>query len=187
MQDEKIIDLYWARSQQAITETGAKYGRYCRTVAWNILYSDLDAEECVNDTWLHAWNAMPPERPRILKAFLGKITRNLALNRYEKEHAAKRGGGETELCLDELDGILSGSGDDAAAAVDRMALTAALDRFLGDLKKEERQIFLQRYWYMCPVREIAERFGYSESKTKMLLLRLRGKLRVQLEKEGFVL
>ena len=183
MQDEKIISLYWERSQEAIAATSEKYGRYCHTVAWNILYDEQDSEECVNDTWLRAWNAMPPQRPTFLKAFLGKITRNLALNRYEAHRAARRGSGETALCLDELEGIVSGK-EDTEEAVDRMALGAALNRFLEGLRPEERRIFLQRYWYMCPVREIAERAGCGESRIKMQLLRLRARLKEELEKEG---
>ena len=107
MDDHKIIDLYWARSQQAIAESDRKYGTYCRTIARNILPRLEDAEECVNDTWLRAWNAMPPQRPSVLQAFFGKLTRNLSLDRWRREHAAKRGGSQIELALDELEDCLA--------------------------------------------------------------------------------
>ena len=197
MQDEQIIDLYWKRSEEAIRETEIKYGKYCGTIAWNILYSAEDAEECVNDTWMNAWNAMPPHRPGFLKAFLGKITRNLALNLYEKKHAEKRGGGETALALDELaecvGGVPGGKGtagisgsvwDSEGSTEEGMVLTACLNRFLQGMKAEDRKIFVQRYWYMYSVKEIAGNLGLGESKVKMTLLRQREKLKKVLEEEG---
>ncbi len=182
MQDEQIIDLYWKRSEEAIRETSVKYGRYCSTIAWNILYSQEDSEECVNDTWLNAWNAMPPQRPGFLKAFLGKITRNLALNRYEMRHAEKRGGGETPLVLDELAECV-GDGS-AGSPEDALVLTACLNRFLSGMKPEDRKIFVQRYWYVRSVKEIAADLQLGESKVKMTLLRQREKLKKALEEEG---
>ena len=197
MQDEQIVDLYWKRSEEAIRETDKKYGKYCGTIAWNILYSAEDAEECVNDTWMNAWNAMPPHRPGFLKAFLGKITRNLALNLYEKKHAEKRGGGETALALDELaecvGGVPGGNGtagvsgsvwDSEGSPEEGMVLTACLNRFLQSMKAEDRKIFVQRYWYMYSVKEIAGNLGLGESKVKMTLLRQREKLKKVLEEEG---
>ena len=183
MQDEAIIRLYWERSQDAITQTDQKYGKYCHTIAWNILYSKEDSEECVNDTWLKAWDSMPPHKPQILKAFLGKITRNLALNRYEKAHAKKRGSDQTAVCLEELAECIPQTRY-ADQVEDSMVLTECLNRFLGTLKAEERKLFVRRYWYMSPVKEIAQEYGISESKVKMSLLRTREKLKAVLEKEG---
>ena len=102
MEDAEIIELYFRRSEEAIAESDRKYGAYCSSIAWRILKSREDSEECVSDTWLRAWGAMPPARPRFLRAFFGKITRNLSLGRYERDHAAKRGGGEVSIALDEL-------------------------------------------------------------------------------------
>ena len=178
MQDEQIIDLYWKRSEEAIRETDKKYGKYCGTIAWNILYSAEDAEECVNDTWMNAWNAMPPHRPGFLKAFLGKITRNLALNLYEKKHAEKRGGGKGTA------GISGSVWDSEGSTEEGMVLTACLNRFLQAMKAEDRKIFVQRYWYMYSVKEIAGNLGLGESKVKMTLLRQREKLKKVLEEEG---
>ena len=183
MQDDRIIQLYWERSQDAIRETDQKYGKYCHTIAWNILYSKEDSEECVNDTWLKAWDAIPPSRPQLLKAFLGTITRNLALNRYEKAHAKRRGQCETTVCLDELSECVAGD-HPQDQLLDRMVITECLNRFLDSLKPEERKLFVRRYWYMSTVKEIAEMYGISESKVKMSLLRTRGKLRETLVKEG---
>lgn len=186
MQDEAIIRLYWERSQEAVTQTDLKYGKYCHTIAWNILYNREDSEECVNDTWLKAWESIPPHKPQILKAFLGKITRNLALNRYEKAHAQKRGDGQTAVCLEELAECIPHTWH-ADQVEDSMVLTKCLNRFLGTLKPEERKLFVRRYWYMSPVKEIAQDYGLGESKVKMSLLRTREKLKTALEKEGIVI
>ena len=183
MEDEAIVNLYWDRAQDAITQTDIKYGKYCHTIAWNILYNREDSEECVNDTWLRAWNSMPTHRPQLLRAFLGKITRNLALNRYEHQHTQKQGGGQTALCLEELSECISDK-NRTEQVVDEMALTDCINRFLGKLKPEERKIFVRRYWCMSPVATIAQDYHLSESKVKMSLLRTREKLRTALEREG---
>lgn len=186
MEDEKIIDLYFMRSEEAITQTDVKYGRYCHTIAFNILYSREDSEECVNDTWLHAWNAMPPQRPGILSAFLGKITRNLALNMYEKYNAKKRGSGETAAALEELEECVP-SGNTVEQEIENMALSRTFDRFLAALPERTRKIFVRRYWYVSPVKEIADDLGMTESNVKMTLLRTRKQFRTFLESEGIVL
>lgn len=186
MEDQQIIALYWARSEQAIRASEQKYGPYCRRIAHNILRSREDSEECVNDTWLHAWDAMPPQRPDRLSAFLGRITRNLALNRYTQRNAAKRGGGTVELALEELMECVP-AGDDPAQIIDQLALEQLLNRFLATLSPEARAIFLRRYWYLCPVKEIARTGHISQSKVKMTLLRCRQKLRTMLEEEGVTL
>ena len=183
--DQKIIDLYFARSEDAIAETDRQYGRYCRAVADSILRCHEDTEECVNDTYLQTWNSIPPTRPFSLKAYLGKITRNLAIHRWEKASADKRGGGEIPLVLSELSECLS----DGASAEDGLSesiLTDALNSFLGSLSKEQRIIFLRRYWYNASISEIASDRGITEGKVKTVLRRLRIKLRTVLEKEGIL-
>ncbi len=186
MDDRQIIALYNERSEAALSETAKKYGRYCRTIAYNILYNEEDSEECVNDTWLKAWESIPPRCPECLAAFLGKITRNLALNLYKHKNREKRGGGQTILVLEELAECVPGT-DSTEAAVDGALLTEVLNGFLEELPAEKRKIFMRRYWYLSSVKEIAEEYGLSESKVKMTLLRLRSKLKQTLEKEGIVL
>lgn len=186
MEDHQIIELFWQRSESAVTETARKYGRYCHTIAYNILHSREDSEECVNDTYLNAWRAIPPQRPERLSTFLGKITRNLSLKRWEQYHAGKRGAGQTALALDELAECVSAS-DNVEQAIDDLALAEVLDRFLASLPPERRKIFMRRYWYLNPIKEIAAEYGLSQSKVKMSLLRSREALRKCLEKEGIAL
>ncbi|MBE6949821.1 MAG: sigma-70 family RNA polymerase sigma factor [Ruminococcaceae bacterium] len=174
MEDGKIIELYFDRSESAIAETERKYGRYCRAIAGRILSNDADAEECVSDTWLRAWNAMPPNRPERLGAYLGRITRNLALDRLRADKGAVQ---------EELGECLS-AGDPTAAMVDRVVLTEALNRFLAGLPAKRRKLFLRRYWYFSTVEELARDFGMSQSNVKMTLLRLRRELKEQLNQEG---
>ena len=183
MEEKEIIDLYWARSETAIRETDKKYGKFCHSIAYNILFDHADSEECVNDTYLHTWNAIPPRRPNKLSAFLGRITRNLALNRYDREKAQKRGGGQLELAVEELADCLPDPNTVERQMEDK-ELAEALNRFLDGLPGEARKIFLRRYWQLCTVKEIAVLYGISESKVKMSLMRTRGKLRLFLEKEG---
>lgn len=183
MEDSRIIDLYWDRDETAIRHTAEKYGRYCRKIASNILCSKEDCEECVNDTYLRAWNAMPTERPDILSAFLGAITRNLSLDRYRKNHRKKRGEGEVSLIFDELQGCVGTDGPEQH--LDTMALSDCINGFLAEIEKESRMIFVRRYWYMDSTREIAEHFCISESKVKSALFRARKKLYVYLQREGF--
>ncbi len=183
MEDSKIVELYWQRAEQAISETILKYARYLRSIAFRILHNDADSEECVNDTYAHAWNAMPPHRPQKLGPFLGKITRNLALNMYEHMTAEKRGAGEVPAALDELSEVIGK--ESVRQEVDAVLLSDAINTFLGGLNAETRKIFVRRYWYMSSVKEIADAYGISESKTKMTLLRTREKLREYLQEEGF--
>lgn len=184
MDDAAIIELYWRRSEQAIAETQSKYGAYCHQIAYNILADREDSEECVSDTYLRVWNAIPPHRPDILSAFLGKITRRLSLNKIREKRSLKHGGGELPLALDELSECIPGG--DMQSQLDKRELERAINAFHAQLKPEERDIFVLRYWYVVPVAKIAEKFGYSESKVKSLLHRLRGRLRSNLEKEGLV-
>lgn len=184
MQDTEIIELYWARSERAIPATSERYGSYCTVIAWNILRSREDAEECVNDTWLNAWNAMPPHRPSVLSAFLGKLTRNLAIDRYQRNTAEKRGGGEVPAILDELSECVSGS-EDVEGSVERQEVLAAINAFLRQLPERNRQLFLCRYWYSDSVANIAERFGMKENAVSKSLGRTRAALREHLKKGGF--
>ncbi len=186
MDDTKIIDLYWTRSESAISETAKKYGSYCRSIAFRILRNDQDSEECVNDTWLGAWNTMPPKRPAVLSTFLGRITRNLSLNRWKQYRAGKRGSGEMAVALEELQECVPDPGG-VEAALDDMALADALSRFLFSLPQQSQKIFIQRYWYLCSIREIADNCGAGASKVKMSLLRSRQSLQKFLQKEGIAL
>ncbi len=183
MEDNQIVELYWARSEKAISETADKYGRYCYSIAYNILHSIEDSEECVNDTYLNAWNAMPDQRPSKLRAFLGRITRNLSLKRWEKYTAEKRGAGQVSLALDELRECIP-STERTDQIVDDIVLADLLNRFLASMPAEKRRIFMRRYWYFSPIAEIATDFSVSESKVKMSLLRSRNELKLLLEKEG---
>jgi len=182
-EDETIIDLYFAREERAIAETGKKYGGYCRSIAFNILHSHEDTEECVSDTWLHTWNAIPPTRPGCLRAFLGRITRNLSFTRWEAARAQKRGGGQTELLLSELSDCLPG-GERPEARLDAQAVTLTIEVFLQSQTRENRQLFLRRYYYGDSVRRLSGLFGLTENTVKSRLFRLRAGLRDALLKEG---
>lgn len=186
MDDNKIIDLYWKRSEAAIIETDKKYGRYCNTIACNILHNPEDAEECVNDTYFKVWRLIPTLRPQKFSAFIGRITRNLSLNKYEYYNAQKRGQGKTQAVFDELQGCIASVGN-VEDAVEDMFLTEKLNCFLEGLPKEKRRIFMRRYWYFSGVKEIASDYQMSESKVKMILLRTRNALKEYLEQEGIVL
>ncbi|MBO5286568.1 MAG: sigma-70 family RNA polymerase sigma factor [Clostridia bacterium] len=181
MEDKGIIDLFWQRSEKAIEETGKKYQKYCHCIAYNILSSDEDAEECVNDTYLRAWDSIPPQRPDKLSAFLGRITRNLALDRYDARHAQKRSNG-IDLAFDELEECLPDHKGEHFT--DELALKKAINDFLHSLPQPKRVIFMQRYWYMCAVKDIAKNLKMSENNVKITLMRLREKLKKYLEKEG---
>ena len=183
MDDKQIVDLYWARSESAIEETERKFGSYCRTISYNILANTADAEECVNDTWLKAWNSMPTHRPSILAPYLGKLTRWLSLTRLRENNSLRRGGGELPLVLDELAETLD-SGADIERELELRELNLALRRMVEGLSKDERDVFLCRYWYLASIREIAEKTGFSESKVKTMLHRSRNKLLRQLTEEG---
>jgi RNA polymerase sigma-70 factor (ECF subfamily) len=185
MDDQQIVDLYWQRDEKAIDQTQKKYGKYCHTIAYAILHSHEDAEECVNDTYLRAWGAIPPAKPGRLSTFLGKITRNLSLDRYEKNTAQKRSG-PVELVLDELSECIPDA-DSTLDPIDMIALGDAINAFLEGLPQKTRQIFLRRYWYMSPVRDIARDTVMSEGAVKVSLLRTRESFKAYLEKEGIVL
>ena len=186
MKDTQILDLYWARDEQAITETQRSYGSYCYSIAFRILYDREDADECVNDTWLRAWNAIPPERPRRLALFLGTITRNLSLDRWKGKHAMKRGNGSIMLALDELAECVPDS-HSMEDAVETAELERLLDQFLHTLPERECSIFLRRYWYVEEYSSIAKRYGMNLNTVKTTLFRTRARLKSFLEKEGIVI
>lgn len=186
MEDTQIIDLYYARDEQAITETDGKYGGFCRTLAMNILSQRQDAEECVNDTWLHAWNAMPPERPLRLKSWLGRVVRNLSLDRWRHQHAAKRFAG-MEVLLSELEDCVPERGADPARAAEAAELSACINRWLRALPETERRLFLLRYWYGYAPRELAQRYGVGAAQITKRLFALRQRLKLRLEQEGVYL
>ena len=183
MEDHKIIDLYWARSQQAIVESDQKYGPYCRAIALGILSMREDAEECVNDTWLRAWNAMPPQRPSVLSAFFGKLTRNLSLDRWRRERAAKRGGGQVEVALQELEECVPDRRrpDEALEAAETARLISAFLRRQGEL---DRKLFVRRYFYLESLADLGARFGLTQGQVKSRLHRVRQRLKNELEREG---
>ena len=185
MEDQKIIDLYFARSETAISETDAKYGKYCYSIAYNILTNNEDAEESVSDTYLAAWKAMPPKRPSILATFLGKITRHLSIDRWRSRNRYKRGGGELILALEELEDCVADCRT-VEQAFERKRLALVLNRFLESLSETERRVFLCRYWYMDSISAIGGYCGFSDSKVTSMLHRTRKKLRAVLEKEGYL-
>ena len=182
MEDRHIVELYLQRNERAIAETHAKYGRYCHYIAYNILSSNEDAEEIVNDTYLKVWNRIPPDRPDPLKPYVGMISRQLALNAYEEQHTQKRG--QITLVLDELAECLPGD-DENWDVVSGVALHDSLNTFLRGLSQKTRNIFIRRYWYTSSIAEIAEEYSMKESAVAMLLLRTRNKLKTHLQKEGF--
>lgn len=183
MEDSAIIDLYWRRSEDAIRETAAKYGAYCRSIARGLLEDPRDEEECVNDTWIKAWNAMPDGRPNRLRLFLGKITRRLACDALRTRNAQKRGGGAYVEALEEL-GECVPSVPGADKVVEDRELEAILDRFLHTLPERDCNVFLRRYWYGETLEEAARRYGMKLNTVKTSLYRSREKLRIYLEKEG---
>lgn len=184
MEDSAIVQLYFDRNENAILETDKKYGPYCYTIAHNILANKEDAEESVSDTYLAAWNAMPPRRPSILSTFLGKITRRLSIDRWRIRTAYKRGGGELPLALDELSECVSG-GETPEQTLMRRQLALRFNQFLQGLPETERSVFLCRYWYVDSIAQIAAQFGFTESKVTSMLHRTRAKLRTMLQKEGW--
>ncbi len=185
MEDREIVELYWARSETAIAETNAKYGRYCHYIAYQIVNSDADAEEIVNDTYLKAWQSIPPKRPTSLKSYVGMICRRLAYNVWTAGHAQKRTG--------ELPGVLSElaecipDGDSGTDLGESLALRDALNTFVRTLAPRTQQVFVQRYWYAMPITEIAAACDMRENNVRVLLFQTRKKLKYFLEKEGFPL
>ena len=183
MEDREIIELYWSRSESAISRTAEKYGRYAHKIAYSILGSFEDSEECVNDTYIKVWNSIPPQRPNSLTAYIGRIVRNLSLDKYRSYTADKRGAGYTTSVLEELESCIP-SADDGRSFDDQLALTEILNCFLMNLPPQTRKVFMSRYWYFNSIKEIAKEHRMTEGKVKMLLLRTRRELKKHLEKEG---
>ena len=183
MEDSRIVDLYWARDEQAIDATARKYGTYCYRIAHNILLNREDADECVNDTYMGAWKCIPPHRPSVLSTFLGKLTRRISLNKWRDQRRFKRGGGEVVLALEELAGCIP-SLENPERTVELKELARTIDRFLGTLRPVERDMFVSRYWFLASIREISLKFESSESRTKSTLFRVRKKLMDYLSKEA---
>ncbi len=185
MEDRQIVSLFWQRDEQAIRETDKKYGRFCHAIAYHILDNNEDAEESVNDTYIGAWKAMPPHRPDVLSAFLAKLTRRISLNRWRNQSRKKRGGGQVMLALEELSECVP-STQDVARTVENKELAAAIRHFLDMLPDDDRNLFVARYFYLAPINELSLKFGFSESKVKSLLFRLRGRLKRTLQEEGLL-
>ncbi len=184
MEDRLIVGLYWQRDERAIDETKSKYERLLMTISNNILGNRDDALECVNDTYLQAWNSIPPNKPDPLSAFLAKITRNLSLNRYKHLHREKRGGNSADAVLDELSEIVSGN-ENVEGELDKQELVRAINSFLSELSEQKRNIFIRRYWYADSVMDIAEDIGMSQGNVSSILMRTRAKLKKYLEERGF--
>lgn len=186
MTDKQIVELYFERDERAIRETNKKYGAYCFRIADNILHNREDAEECVNDTWMKTWDAVPPAKPVYLNLFLAKIVRNLSFNRYQAKHAQKRGGGEMALVLEELEDCIAGLSDVEARYIAK-ELNTIINRFAHSLPERECNIFIRRYFYAEPLRDIARRYCLSHNAVAVSLSRTRKKLQKRLEKEGYFL
>lgn len=184
MEDNKIIQLYWDRDTSAINITSQKYGRYCMSIAQNILKNKEDTEECVNDTYLKAWNSMPKNWPQRLGVYLGTITRNISFNRYKQKYADKRGNGEVALVLDELAECVSGN-EWVEKELEVKELISSIDDFLNSLPEDKRNMFVRRYWYSDPIVDIAKDYNLSSGSVTMNLKRTREKLKDYLLKRGF--
>lgn len=184
MRDDEIVALYWQRDETAIRETQRKYGRYLNKITYNVLADLGDCEEVVNDTCLRAWNSMPPHRPAVLRTYLGKIARQLSIDRFRTRNREKRQGSEYSLSLSELEEC-AGRGDATRQAVDAHLLAEAVSSYLKTLPVQARHAFVGRYYYMDPLKEVAAYCGMSESKAKSLLYRTRQGLKAYLKQEGF--
>ena len=184
MEDFKIIDLYFARNELAITETSNKYGRLCFSISHNILYNTEDSEECVNDTYLSAWKTIPPKKPNNFMAFICKITRNLSLKRLDYNMAQKRNP-ELIVSFEELEAVLSDN--QIKENVENQDISTAISKFLRNESADNRNVFLRKYWFCDSVKSISEKYGFSEGKVKSMLHRTRNRLKDYLKKEGISL
>lgn len=184
MEDKEIVELFLRRSEKAVSEASAKYKSYCMKIARNILGSPLDAEECINDTLLKAWEIIPPNKPEMLSTFLGKLTRNLAINARRRQLTEKRGGGQTEAVFEELSELISDR--NVEREQEHKELIGEINAFLRGIPERRRNIFICRYWYCDSVADIAAQFGISENNASVILNRIRLKLRKHLEKAGYL-
>ena len=185
MEDQQIIEMYLQRNEDAVAQTERKYAGYCRSIAAHILYLPEDSDEALNDTWLAAWNSIPPHIPECLRTFLGRLTRNISLKRVRSEKALKRGSAEMRVVFEEVSDWLC-SDENIEQQVSEQELADAINRFLDSISDTERNVFVRRYWYMQSIKEIAEYHVFSESKVKSMLLRIRKKLYTRLEKENYI-
>ena len=185
MEDQQIIEMYLQRNENAVAQTEQKYTKYCRSTAIHILHRPEDADEALNDTWLAAWNSIPPHIPECLQTFLGRLTRNISLKRIRSENTLKRGSAETRVVFEEVEEWLR-SEQDIEQQLSEQALAEEIDRFLDSISDTERNVFVRRYFYMQSISEIAECRGFSESKVKSMLLRIRRKLYSKLKKEHYL-
>ena len=185
MEDSKIIELYLERSENAIAETDRKYRKYCYSIAYNILHNSGDSEEVINDTYLGAWNSIPPNVPKVLQTFLGRIARNISLKKLRSSNTQKRGGGEVFLVFDEMAELIP-SGQDTENDVETKELAHLINTFLKSLPETERRIFVCRYWYFDAIADISDQFGFTPSKIKSMLFRIRKKLLNKLEMEDHI-
>lgn len=184
MDDSRIIELFFDRNEQAVRETDQKYGGYCYSIAYHILSNREDSEESVNDTYLSAWNAIPPRKPNPLAPFLGRIVRHISIDRWRKNGALKRGGGEMQLALEELRECVADQ-EGPEARLEQKELIGAVRKFASELPDTEQDVFVCRYWYLDSIADIAGRFGFTENKVSMMLHRIRKKLQRHLREEGF--
>jgi RNA polymerase sigma factor (sigma-70 family) len=185
MDDSKIIDLFFERSEKAIVELSNKYGSVCLKVSMNILNNYHEAEECVNDSYLGVWNAIPPQKPNPLISFVCRIVRNISINRYKKNNSQKRKS-NYDLCLDELENYVS-AGNDVEDRYDESELASYIDEYLGSLSKANRMLFVRRFWYMDSYEELASMSGLKEGTIRTRLSRIKSDLKVFLEKRGVTL
>lgn len=181
--DGEIIDLYFARSEDAISETNIKYGKLCFQIIFGILCDKRDSEECINDTWMALWNAIPPKKPNPFKAYVCRVAKNLALKKWEYNHAGKRNS-ELEMSLEELSDCVN-TAVDVEREVEQKLMEDVMNRFLAGLPAEKRILFLRRYWFLHSVKEIADNYHISEKTASMRLARIRKQLKCFLEQEGF--
>ena len=185
MEDQQIVEMFLQRDENAVVHTERKYSNYCRSIAANILSSREDADEALNDTWLAAWNCIPPHTPKCLRTFLGRLTRNISLKKVRSDNTLKRGAAEVRVVFEEVEEWLA-SDDDTEQNISEQALADSINGFLAAISDTERNVFVRRYWYMQPISEIAESHGFSESKVKSMLFRIRKKLYNKLKKENFL-
>lgn len=183
LKDEEILDLYWNRTESAITESQKSYGKYCYSIAFNILHDQMDSEECLNDTWMRAWNTIPPSRPSRLSLFLGTITRNLAFDVWKSKSAAKRGGGQTGEVLEELEECIPAK-QTTEEVVEMHELQKTINTFLRGIAEKDCNVFIRRYYYAESLDQIAEKYGMKLATVKTSLFRTRTKLKEYLIKEG---
>lgn len=186
MNDAQIVELYWQRDESAVTVTQEKYNTYLLKIAYNILNNHEDSEESVNDTYLAAWNSIPPQKPAVLSTYLGKLTRRISISLFRRKNADKRQGGEFALSFSEMEDVMEGNME-PEKEIEAQILGELLNKFLRSLKSDERRTFIGRYYYMDPLKEVAAYCGMSEGKAKTMLFRTRMKLKEYLRKEGFMI